>query len=110
MSKYKQIKSVAHNFSRSFTSMMNGEGADYVMDSLISMMSKNGIKEITIDIIRARLYPEVVNTKEIMHSVNHYCKTFFPELLQNHGLSSAYIKNAIMTLQSIFPVYILKKA
>lgn len=71
MSKYKQIKSVAHNFSHSFTSMMNWEERIYVMDRLISVMSKNGIDEISLDIIHVRLDPEITNTEEIMDSVNH---------------------------------------
>ena len=33
-----------------------------------------------------------------MDSVNHYCNIFFPRLLESHGLSSDYIKNARMTL------------
>lgn len=102
MSKYKQIKSVAHDFSHSFTSMMNWEDRIYVMDRLTSIMSKNGINEISLDIIRARLYPEITNTEEIMVSVYHYCKTFFPRLLESHGLSSDYIKSAKMTLRFNF--------
>ena len=67
-------------------------------DRLISVMSKNGIDEISLDIIHVRLDPEITNTEEIMDSVNHYCNIFFPRLLVSHGLSSDYIKNARMTL------------
>jgi len=83
--------------------MMNWEERIYVMDRLISVMSKNGIDEITLDIIHARLDPEMTNTKEIMDSVNHYCNIFFPRLLETHGLSSDYIKSAKMTLWFNFP-------
>jgi len=102
MPKYKQIKSVAHNFSHSFTSMMNWEERIYVMDRLISVMSKNSIDEITLDIIHAHLNPEITNTKEILVSVDHYCNIFFPRLLESHGLSSDYIKSAGMTLRFNF--------
>ncbi len=102
MSKYRQIKSVAHNFSHSFTSMMNWYDGDYMMDRLISIMSRNKIDEIKLDILSTRLEPESINIKEVAYSIKIYCDQFFPGLLKSHGIPANYIKQAILTLRFHF--------
>lgn len=102
MSKYRQIKAIAHNFSHSFTSMMNWMGGEYVMDHLISLMSEKKVVEIKLDILSSTLEPEKINSVKLMYSVNHYCQQFFPDLLTSHGVPEKHIKQAVMTLHFSF--------
>jgi hypothetical protein len=57
MSRYKVLKSVAHNIGHSFTSLMNYSGDDYVMGHVLRFARKTGCDTLRIDFVNGKASP-----------------------------------------------------
>jgi hypothetical protein len=57
MARFKVLKSVAHNFGHSFTSLMNYAGDDYVMGHILRFARRSGCDTLTIDFVKREAGP-----------------------------------------------------
>ena len=98
MARYKVLKSVAHSFGHSFTSLMNYRGDDYVMGHLLRRAQEVGEDTLFVDILAAKAAPRSLLVKEVAASVDAYCD-WFPRMIEAHRTEMKYVRGARMTIQ-----------
>ena len=98
MPSHKPLKSVAHNFSHSFISLMNFVNDDYFLDHLLKQAKKTNLNKLTIDILQNSAEPIGLLTNEIKASIESWNK-WFPSLVENSGSAMEFVNSAIMTIQ-----------
>ena len=81
--RYKVLKSVAHNFSHSFVSLMNYVDDGYVIDDLREVVRKNEENRVSISWIPDARQTDVL-TPRILKSVA-YWKARLPDLVKASG-------------------------
>ncbi len=98
MPSHKVLKSIAHNFGASFTSMMNYRDTDYMLGHIQKKMKETGIHELHIDISNIEIQPMNLKTETIWDSIIDYCKSF-PDFVGRSRSSMDLIKSATMTIK-----------
>ena len=69
--KYKNLKSVAHNFGHSFTSDMNWAGSDHVMTLLARAAIATGLTELDVDIRGGTAAPAGLIAPALQDTIAH---------------------------------------
>lgn len=98
MPSHKPLKSVSHNFSHSFISLMNYINDDYFLGHLLKQARATKLNKLQIDILENKAVPEQLLTKEIVSSIEHWNK-WFPTLVESSGSSGEFVKSATMTIE-----------
>lgn len=98
MPSHKPLKSVSHNFSHSFISLMNYINDDYFLGHLLKQSRATKLNRLNIDILHNKAVPEPLLTKEIFNSIEHWNK-WFPTLVETSGSSMEFVKSAAMTIE-----------
>ena len=98
MVSHKHLKSISHNFSHSFISLMNYINGDYILGHILRQARRTGLNTLTIDILSGAASPAGLVTKEIKDSIGYYVK-WFPDLVQSSGSSMDFIKSATMIIE-----------
>ena len=98
MSSHKKLKSVSHNFSHSFLSLMNFSGNDYFLSHLLKQCRKTGLDKIEIDVLNKTAKPVELLTHTISKSIGYWNESF-PKLVKDSGSSMDFIKSADMKIE-----------
>jgi hypothetical protein len=98
MSRYKVLKSVAHNIGHSFTSLMNYSGDDYVMGHILRLARKTGCDTFRIDFVSGEAGPPELLVDPISDVPARYAN-FFWDLVSRHGSDRSLVKVATLTLR-----------
>jgi len=98
MSRYKVLKSVAHNIGHSFTSLMNYSGDDYVMGHILRLARKTSWDTLRIDFVSGEASPPALLVDPIADVPARYVN-FFWDLVSRHGSDRSLVKVAVLTLQ-----------
>jgi hypothetical protein len=77
VARYKVLKSVAHSFGHSFTSLMNYRDDDYVMGHLLRRARQVGEGTLVVDILGRTAAPAALVTRPVAASLESY-STWFP--------------------------------
>ncbi len=105
MPKYKNIKSVAHNFGYSFLSDVNlgGTWPDIVMvpDVIYRAARASGEPLVHIDFFRGTVEPPAVASDIVLQAVGDYARGL-PGLLESQSVLPAMVKKAELTLRFDF--------
>ncbi|MCX7987167.1 MAG: hypothetical protein N2662_09540 [Bacteroidales bacterium] len=97
MPSHKTLKSIAHNFGHSFTSLMNYHTDDYVLGHILKQARLTGYSKLSIDIKNKVAEPtELINDK-IRDSISRYLD-WFPKFVMDSGASMDYISKATMCI------------
>lgn len=105
MPSHKPLKSVSHNFSHSFISLMNYINDDYFLGHLLKQARATNLSKLHIDVLQNKASPEHLLTKEVSSSIEYWNK-WFPTLVESSGSSMEFIKSATMTIE--FDLNIIK--
>jgi len=97
MARYKVLKSVAHNFGHSFTSLMNYWDADCVMAHLLRRAREVHEATLHVDILTGEAGPGALLTRPVRASLAHY-RGWFPQMVAAQGASPQAVRAARMTL------------
>jgi hypothetical protein len=97
MSRYKVLKSVAHNIGHSFTSLMNYVGDDYVMGHVLRLARLTGRDTLTIDFVTGYAAPVELLQEPISEIPARYTD-FFWNLVKRQGSDRSCVKAAALTL------------
>lgn len=97
MARYKVLKSVAHGFGHSFTSLLNYRDHDYVMGHLLRRARQVGEGTLVVDILRRTAAPATLVTRPVAASLESYC-AWFPRLVASHRTSLEFIRAARMSI------------
>ena len=98
MSSHKKLKSVSHNFSHSFLSLMNFSGNDYFLGHLLKQCRKTGEDKIEIDVLNKTAKPVELLTNTISKSIE-YWNDSFPKLVTDSGSSMEFIQSADLIIE-----------
>jgi hypothetical protein len=98
MSRYKVLKSVAHNVGHSFTSLMNYAGDDYVMGHILRFARLTGRDKLTIDLVTGEGIPVELLQEPISEIPARYTR-FFWSLINSQGSDRGCVKAASITLR-----------
>lgn len=98
MPSYKVLKSVAHNFGDSFTSVMNYVDEDYAMGHILQLARLTGRDTLTIDFVKRESGPPELISKPISGVVARYTDWFW-DLVQRQGSDHSFIQTATLTLR-----------
>lgn len=98
MPSHKPLKSVSHNFSHSFISLMNYINDDYFLGHLLKQARATKLSKLHIDVLQNKASPDPLLTKEVFSSIEHWNK-WFPTLVESSGSSMEFIKSATMTIE-----------
>jgi hypothetical protein len=91
MARYKVLRSVAHSFAHSFTSLMNYSGNDYIMGHLLRRARETGEASLIVDILTGSATPPTLLSPEIGNSIRGYCE-WFPKLVANHKSEMQFVR------------------
>jgi hypothetical protein len=95
---HKPLKSVSHNFSHSFISLMNYINDDYFLGHLLKQARATKLSNLQIDVLKNKASPDPLLTKEVSLSTEYWNK-WFPRLVESSGSSMAFVKSATMTIE-----------
>ena len=95
--KYKNLKSVAHNFGHSFTSDMNWVGDDYLMNHLARSAIRSGVPEFRADLLSGDVEPDAVLLPQFAESVM-IRRGVLARLLESQSADPSRIPSAKMRL------------
>ncbi len=98
MPSHKPLKSVSHNFSHSFISLMNYINGDYFLGHLLKQARATNINRLTVDILKNKAEPKELLNKSISDSIGYWNK-WFPTLIANSGTTMEYVKSAILVIE-----------
>ena len=98
MSRYKVLKSVAHNIGHSFTSLMNYTDDDYVMGHILRLARKTGVDTLTIDFVTGSAKPPELLVAPISNVPDRYVD-FFWDIVQRSGSDRSLVESATLTLR-----------
>ena len=103
--KYKNLKSVAHNFGHSFLSDMNAVSLDgrYTVVPELLFQAAREAKEprITIDFLREEVEPAALRFPALLRAVQTYRGTL-PKLLESQNVDPAAVREARLALEFDF--------
>jgi len=104
MSKYRQLKSIAHNYTDSFLSLENytSDCHEQCIKKLIITMYAHHLNEVRFNIFNMQPDPDFEYDMQLRIFFSQY-KTFLPWLLKKHGLTNRYINQASMRFAVEFP-------
>lgn len=97
MPRYKTLRSVAHNFGHSFTSLMNYSNGDYVMGHLLARARVTGAPRLEVDLLAGSIRPEGYRHRSVEPAIQQSIQ-WFPELLSQHDSSLDLIQSATLTV------------
>jgi len=97
MARYKVLKSVAHSFGHSFTSLLNYSRDDYVMGHLLRAARESGVSTLTVDILTGMAAPRELMTAPVRESIEARVR-WFPKLVAAHDTEMRYVSSARMTV------------
>jgi len=95
MPSHKTLKSIAHNFGHSFTSLMNYHTDDYVLGHILKQARLTGYSKLSIDIKNKVAEPTDLVNEKISDSISRYLD-WFPNFVKDSGASMDYISKATM--------------
>jgi hypothetical protein len=95
MPSHKALKSIAHNFGHSFTSLMNYHTDDYVLGHILKQARLTGYSRLSIDIKNKVAEPIDLINEKIRDSISRYLD-WFPNLVKDSGASMDYVSKATM--------------
>jgi hypothetical protein len=98
MPSHKPLKSVSHNFSHSFISLMNYINDDYFLGHLLKRARTTKLSKLHIDVLKSNASPDPLLTKEVSSSIEYWNK-WFPTLVESSGSSMDFVKSATMTIE-----------
>jgi hypothetical protein len=98
MARYKVLKSVAHNFGHSFTSLMNFADDDYVMGRILRLARLTGRDTLTIDFVKGEIGPTELLAQPFSEVLARYLDWFW-HLVQSQGSDRSFVQTATMTLR-----------
>ena len=98
MARYKVLKSVAHSFGHSFTSLLNYRGDDYVMGHLLRRARALGEEALFVDILSGEAAPASLLVPEVRDSIDGYCE-WFPQLVHSHRTTIDVVRSARMEIR-----------
>src|SRR4051812_17284948 len=98
MARYKVLKSVAHSFGHSFTSLMNYGGDDYVMGHLLRRCQEVGEDTLLVDILARRAAPQSLLVKDVATSLDGYYD-WFPRMIAAYRTEMKYVRRASMSIR-----------
>ena len=96
--KYKNLKSVAHNFGHSFTSDMNWAGDDYLMNHLARAAIRSGATEFWADLLSGAAGPDALLLPQVRESVMSR-RGVLARLLATQGADPSRVPGAAMRLR-----------
>jgi hypothetical protein len=103
MARHKTLKSISHNFSHSFISLLNHVNGDYFMGHLTRQARITNQSALSIDILKKTAQPTELLTNEIKASIDHW-NNWFPELVEKGGSSMEFVKSATMKIEFDFRI------
>lgn len=98
MPSHKSLKSVSHNFSHSFISLMNYINDDYFLGHLLKQARATKLSKLQIDVLQNKASPAPLLTTEVSSSIEYWNK-WFPTLVESSGSSMEFVKSATMTIE-----------
>lgn len=99
MSKYKVLKSVAHNLGHSFLSDMNAAEPRYtiVPELLYQSAKKLGLAHVRIDFKAGTIEPEDLRSRQIDRAIDNYRRAL-PDLIASQGVDPESVREAQMEI------------
>ncbi|MGH7655065.1 MAG: hypothetical protein ACREN6_10420 [Gemmatimonadaceae bacterium] len=98
MARYKALKSVAHSFAHSFSSVMNYAGRDYAMCHLIRRAKLTGTRRFRLNVMTRNLGPVEMLTPAFVKACDSYCRDF-GRLVTSNGAALDMIDEAQLEVQ-----------
>lgn len=89
--KYKNIKSMLHNFAHSFTSLMNYVDDEHVVDILAETVRMLPSHKITIHFPEGQIEPEGRYHPSLTKSIELWAN-WLPSLIQSHNLEAGVVR------------------
>lgn len=96
--KHKHIKSAAHNFAHSFTSLMNYGVENHVMSYLAHAAATSGEPELRVDLLSGAAEPAPLLTEPVRRSIDGYVR-HFPAHLQSMNVSVDALRRATLRVR-----------
>jgi hypothetical protein len=102
--KYKNIKSMLHNFAHSFVSLMNYVDNKYIIDILSEIMKKAENKEVKIYFPSGKIEPPPNdhNKKRTIDKSIGYYNDWLPKHAQSHNVELEKLSNIHLVGKSTF--------
>ena len=97
MSRYRVLKSVAHNCAHSFVSAMNMGNTGYVMCDLLHQSRRTGANVLIIDVLGGTAEPPQLAITPVADAVTRYQK-WFDGFVASSGSTLAAVRAATMTI------------
>jgi hypothetical protein len=95
---HKVLKSISHNFSHSFISLMNYRNDDYFMGHLLRQARKTKSNKLEVDVLKNIAKPKELLTEIILDSIKTRNQRF-SDLVKRSGSSMDYIKSANLMIE-----------
>jgi hypothetical protein len=76
MARYKVVKSVAHSFAHSFSSVMNYSGNDYAMCHLLRRVKRTGTRRLRFDLVSRQVGPIELLSPPLVKACEPYSQDF----------------------------------
>lgn len=96
--KYKRIRSAAHNYAHSFTSLMNYGPDSYVMTHLAHAAFTSGEPELRVDLLSGAAEPAPLLVEPVRRSIGGYVQRF-PAYLESMNVSVGAIRRATLRVR-----------
>jgi hypothetical protein len=96
--RYKQIKSVAHNYAHSFVSAMNYVGDDFVIGHLARAAAASRESELRVDLLTGDAEPAALLMPPVRSSLEWYVP-WLDGLLRSHGVEIDALREAAMRVR-----------
>ena len=93
MAKYKNIKSVIHNWADSFLSIENYSDQSYFSQVLFEVANKYAAKKIVINILTSDISPRKIITPNVSEFTK-YCPWSFAKLLASQNVEPSMVSSA----------------
>ena len=101
MAKYKNIKSVIHNWTDSFLSIENYSEQSYFSQVLFEAASKCTAKKVVINILTSDISPKNVLTPSVSEFTK-YCPWSFAKLLASQNVEPSMVSSARLEVEYDF--------
>jgi hypothetical protein len=89
---YRHIRSLIHNWSHSFVSLMNYVDGGYVIDDLGALLARDEVDEITVNPLKRSVSPSAAQTQRILKSLDYWSDALSSQMaaqnVQPHELAS----------------------
>ena len=101
MAKYKNIKSVIHNWADSFLSIENYSEQSYFSQVLFEAANKSSAKKVVINILTSDVSPKNVLTPSVSEFTK-YCPWSFAKLLASQNVELSMVASARLEVEYDF--------